>query len=775
MVWRDLLTRLVWTCLALVATVQLACSAAAVQALAAPSEGIHNIRHVIMIMQENRSFDSYFGTYPGANGIPAGVCVADPLHKGSCIAPYYNPLVVNNGGPHGARSFKEDLNNGSMNGFLQSAEEGYGCKETGGCVKCPPRRAEECGRDVMGYHDAREIPNYWKYAENYVLQDNMFESAASWSLPEHLYMVSGWSAVCPTGDENPLNCANSLTPKLPAEKWSHAVEPGLTTYAWTDITWLLHKAGVSWRYYIDEGNQPDCDSNEEVTCKKVVQKARTPGIWNPLPDFTDVQLDHQLENIQSLAKFYEAVRETPSCGLSNVTWIVPNQLYGEHPPASITIGQSYVTTLINAIMRSPCWGSTAIFLSWDDWGGFYDHVVPPAVDHNGYGFRVPGLLISPYAKAGYIDNQQLSHDAYLKFIEDDFLSGARLNPATDGRPDLRPDVRENAAGLGNIASDFNFNQTPRPPLLLPVTPNPGPASEPPGTLKPPSLETGIASATETTTATLNATVNPDEGLVSDCHFEYGTTEAYGKSVPCSSLPGSGSSPVGVSASVSELEPNSTYHVRIVATNGAGTQTGPDETFATAAPPPTVDTGVARAVTQSSATLAGTVNPNGAEVSSCMLEYGTSTSYTSSVPCSPSPGSGESTVAVSAVADGLEANTTYHFRIVARNDGGTSYGSDETFKTLPDAPTVVSEAASSIGQTSATLAGTVNPNGGEVTSCELEYGTSNVLYEQRSVLAVAWVRQNRGRRVGGGPRVGSEHDLPLPDRRQKRWRDELRKR
>jgi phospholipase C len=95
----------------------------------------------------------------------------------------------------------------------------------------------------------------------------------------------------------------------------------------------------------------------------------------------------------------------------NVSWIVPNAKVSEHPPALISTGQAYVTTLINSIMRSPCWDSTAVFLTWDDWGGFYDSVVPPDVDENGYGFRVPGLVISPYARAGYIDHQQLSHDA----------------------------------------------------------------------------------------------------------------------------------------------------------------------------------------------------------------------------------------------------------------------------------------------------------------------------------------------------------------------------
>jgi phospholipase C len=133
-------------------------------------------------------------------------------------------------------------------------------------------------------------------------------------------------------------------------------------------------------------------------------------------------------------------------------------------------GQAYVTSIINAAMNSPDWDSTAIFLAWDDWGGFYDHVVPPAVDQNGYGLRVPSLVISPYAKRGYIDHQILSSDAYLKFIEDDFLVGARLNPATDGRADPRPDVREDEAILGNIEQDFDFNQTLRAPVLLATNP-----------------------------------------------------------------------------------------------------------------------------------------------------------------------------------------------------------------------------------------------------------------------------------------------------------------
>jgi hypothetical protein len=152
----------------------------------------------------------------------------------------------------------------------------------------------------------------------------------------------------------------------------------------------------------------------------------------------------------------------------------------EHPANGkpISSGQAWVTKAVNAAMQGPDWGSTAIFVTWDDWGGFYDHVPPRKVDDNGYGIRVPGLLISPWSKPGYVDHQVLSFDAYLKLIEDLFLGGQRLDPKTDGRPDPRPTVRENAEILGDLLDEFDFEQEPLPPLILPLHPEPGPASVP---------------------------------------------------------------------------------------------------------------------------------------------------------------------------------------------------------------------------------------------------------------------------------------------------------
>jgi phospholipase C len=553
----------------------------AAAARAEPLEGIHKIRHVVMIMQENRSFDTYFGTYPGANGIPARQCVPDPM-SGGCIRPFHNSSITNFGGPHGTDSSINDIDGGKMDGFVGTAEQGRHCTGTNpSCTPCNPQR--EAGRcvDVMGYHDAREIPNYWDYAKNFVLQDNMFESAASWSLPEHLFMVSGWSAACPHGDLNPMDCTGTLNAIVPSHFWGSPIEPSRATYAWTDITYLLAKHNVSWHYYVFTGDEPDCSVDEAVTCQPVQQDAKTPGIWNPLPSFTDVNQNDQRGNVKPFLDFYREVHDESTCELPNVSWLDPNLVVGEHPPSSVARGQAYVTTVVNAIMRSPCWKSTAIFISWDDWGGFYDHVVPPTIDEAGFGLRVPGLVISPYAKAGFIDHQLLSHDSYLKFIEDDFLSGARLNPATDGRPDRRPDVREEAPGAGDLANDFDFAQTPRTPLLLAANPEPGPASEPPGGIpNPPSVYTGGAGRVERDSAMLRGSVNPNEGLVGDCRFEYGSSSSYGSSVLCSPPPGSGEEAVAVAATVEGLSASTEYHFRIVASNNGGTSFGADRQFTT---------------------------------------------------------------------------------------------------------------------------------------------------------------------------------------------------
>jgi phospholipase C len=503
----------------------------------APAVGIHKIKHVVVIMQENRSFDSYFGTYPGADGIPARngrftVCVPDPRF-GTCDPPFHDPSLVNGGGPHGQGSAAVDINYGRMNGFVAQSETGI----TRGCGGIARVCSSFAPQDVMGYHDAREIPNYWSYAEHFALNDHMFQSDASWSLPSHLYLLSGWSARC-TIKGDPASCHNDnelggfYTSQIagpqraalshfgsygrclfarigglhlgharrlgalafPAMKARHAAAlycrnqrarivaritqktAGTYNYAWTDITYLLHRHRVSWGYFITPGGEPDCAGGNS-SCSPAPISPGTPNIWNPLPSFTDVRRDHQLSNVQATSRFLADARRGT---LPAVSWVIPDQMHSDHPPANVHAGQAYVTNLINTVMKGPDWGSTAIFLVWDDWGGFYDHVVPPHIDQNGYGLRVPSLVISPFARAGFIDHQTLSFDSINRFIEDDFLAGQRLNPRTDGRPDPRPNVRDALRGLGSLTADFNFAQAPRPPLILPLYPPPGPASTPGG-------------------------------------------------------------------------------------------------------------------------------------------------------------------------------------------------------------------------------------------------------------------------------------------------------
>ena len=439
---------------------------------------IHKIKHVVIIMQENRSFDSYFGTYPGADGIPglAGnpgrvPCVADP-QRHTCVKPFHDRQDRNLGGPHGVTNSIGDINHGAMNGFIAQLH--------GALHRCEGSFNPACGQasgprpDVMGYHTGAEIPNYWRYARDFVLQDHMFESIASWSLPSHLWLVSEWSAHC-TVHGDPWSCHNApQLPGFPPDSLQNKTG-SRPDYAWTDLTYLLHKNHVSWRYYVSRGPEADCPNSAAVTCAPGHQGPHTPGIWNPLPYFDTVHQDHQLGNIQPLSRFFAATRAGM---LPAVSWIAPNGHVSEHPPNLVSAGQTYVTGLINAIMRSPDWKSTAIFLAWDDWGGFYDHVVPPHVDENGYGLRVPAMVISPYARKGYIDHQTLSFDAYVKFIEDDFLDGQRLDPRTDGRPDPRPDVREDAPQLGNLIKDFDFHQAPLPPVILSLHPKTDLASPP---------------------------------------------------------------------------------------------------------------------------------------------------------------------------------------------------------------------------------------------------------------------------------------------------------
>ena len=381
-----------------------------------------NVQHIVIIAMENRSFDNYFGKFPGANGIPQNVrCNPDPK-SGQCVYPYHDTLLHNYGGPHSTWAYSIDLDNGKMDGFIRSIEEQR--------VYNDPYPDE-----VMGYHTCAEIPVYCEYAQQYTLADNNFAATTSFSTTAHLFLVSGWSAFCSKiGD--PMSCVSY-----------NNVDYTEGNYAWTEITFLLHKHNVTWGYFVyprgllkpyiqDDG--PGGESEFQTSS------------WNPMPSFTDVQSDGQEGNVQSGDAF---VADATAGLLPSVSWVTPGFNSSDHPSASIREGQAWVKKQIDAVMNGPDWPTTVILLTWDEWGGFYDHVIPPVVDGLGYGFRTPLIIIGPMVKKGYIDHQLLSSDAYLKFIEDEFLGGERID-ANDGRPDPRPNVRENTPGLGDIRNDL---------------------------------------------------------------------------------------------------------------------------------------------------------------------------------------------------------------------------------------------------------------------------------------------------------------------------------
>jgi phospholipase C len=424
------------------------------------AHGLRTLEHLIFIVQENRSFDHYFGTYPGADGIPTNpdgsfsVCVPDTFQDDACVPPYETRSIDQDGGPHTHAASVVDVHGGAMDGFIRALpNHGSTCWIDRSRPGCDVQLGPDGQPDVMSTQTRRMIPNYWAYADHFTLQDRMFAPTDSWTLPSHLFLVSGWSAAC-TDASDPMSCRGDNDLLGQRLRWSYGEPP---VYAWTPITWLLDRQGVSWRYFI--GN-PTCS----MCADKPLGPFSTVAIRNPLPGFT-TSLDHDRydANVRPVDEYLASAADG---SLPSVTWIMPWANVSDHPggPSTTRASMAYVTRVINAAMEGPDWNSTAIFLTWDDWGGFYDHVEPPRVDDLGYGLRVPALVISPWARAGSIDHTTLSFDSYLRLIEDRFLGGRRLDPKTDGRPDSRPTVRERIANP--LAKAFDFTQDPLPPLVL---------------------------------------------------------------------------------------------------------------------------------------------------------------------------------------------------------------------------------------------------------------------------------------------------------------------
>jgi phospholipase C len=402
----------------------------AVTRSASARPGLNRIQHFVFIMQENRSFDSYFGTYPGATGLPDDVCLPNP-NGGPCVAPYHDASAVNHGGPHDWPDGVADIDNGKMDGFLGAAIRAAVKPRLDAChstlVSCTQGTDP---RDVMGWHDERDIPNYWNYAHLFVLQDHMFASVPSFTLPNRLFSLAGQSnGYLSHGQTKPDN------------------------FNYPEITQVLSRYGVDWKAYVTVGRQPNSiDGHVLSTGSPLEVKPDQPSYFNPLPSFPAVKNNpEQLRRLVDTAQFYE---DAQTGHLPQVCWVIPSEPVSEHPPSSVRKGMAYVTGLVNAVMSGPDWSSTAIFVSYDEWGGFYDHVVPPRLDGETVGMRVPGLVISPFAKHGYIDHHVYTPMSWLKIVEERFAL---------------PSLTARDAASADMTDAFDFNQPPRRPILLSAT------------------------------------------------------------------------------------------------------------------------------------------------------------------------------------------------------------------------------------------------------------------------------------------------------------------
>jgi phospholipase C len=269
-----------------------------------------------------------------------------------------------------------------------------------------------------------DIPNSWTYAQQYGLGDNFFSSIASNSSPNHVEMLAGQTGGMFDSVPTTINCTSTKNTLVYSKGLTGNQYWAYPCYNMTSLPQLLKTANLSWRYY---------SQISIFDAPKMLQpiSTSTNDIHNPYQFITDVQNN----------------------SMANVSWITPPQGLADHPPSPMQGGQNFVTNTVNAIMNSPTWSSTAIYLTWDDWGGFYDHVVPPVIDNLGLGPRAPLIVISPYAKQGYISHQQGEFASFDKFIEENFAL-----------PNLGQ--RDSLTQTSDLMDYFDFTQQPRSPLIL---------------------------------------------------------------------------------------------------------------------------------------------------------------------------------------------------------------------------------------------------------------------------------------------------------------------
>lgn len=363
------------------------------------------IEHFIVLMQENHTFDNYFGTYPGAEGIPAGTCIpVDPFDTSNtdCVEPFHIGDRPIEDLDHSDSTFNLQYNEGNMNGFVYALNQ-----------------RNQNGSMAMGYYDDRDLPYYWNLVDEYVLFDMFFSSDHGGSFANHMFWVSGQQG----GSR-------------------------VTSDGYPDVVTIfdrLEERGISWKFYV-QNYDPNINYR---TVEQVSGNRASQVIWVPVLNIARFLDDPELSShIVDLSEYYTDLENGT---LPAVAYIAPAGA-SEHPPGSIRSGQKFVKALIQALMRSSAWDSSAFMVTYDDWGGWYDHVLPPQVDEHGYGMRVPAFMVSPYARRGHIDSTILDFTSILKFIEDNW--------------NIEP-LAERDANANSFITAFDFAQPPREPAFLP--------------------------------------------------------------------------------------------------------------------------------------------------------------------------------------------------------------------------------------------------------------------------------------------------------------------
>jgi len=365
------------------------------------------IEHAVFLMEESHSFDNIFGTYPGADGIPADVCMpTDPAKPaGTCVAPLW---VGDRTVPELGQTrpvFDAQYRDGKMDGFV-SAQAGVG----------------KDAALAMGHYDERDVPFSWNVADAYVLFDHFFSSARGGSVWNHMFWVAG--------------AAGSETDAIPANGFGD-----LPT-----IFDRLQAAGISWKFYVQNYDPTITYRNAQGMIDRASQVERA-----PLLAFGRFLDDPRLfGRIADLSEYYTDLEQGT---LPAVSYIVPAG-GGAHTTASVRAAEQLGGSVINALTRSTAWPTSMLLWTYSGWGGWYDHVAPPQPDAYGYGFRVPAVLVSPYARKGFVDPTQLDYASIVRFITDNW--GLRSLAARD-------------ASAETFMGAFDFANPGRPPTFVSST------------------------------------------------------------------------------------------------------------------------------------------------------------------------------------------------------------------------------------------------------------------------------------------------------------------